>query len=339
MSEEVNQLNSAEPAGEIEKPGLWRQVLPWVAALGILGYVFHKVPFAQVAQELKAVSLTAVIAGYLVYTLAYYITDALSFWRCYSRYNLAIGFGEVFKLRLASYLVQALNGAVTEVLTVLYLYRRHRVPVLESGGSAMFVYFFEIYNMVLALSICLLMVPPLRGFSWLGPALIAVCAAAWVFLPLWLLYWHTGLRRRLWPGLQKRQFLNAFAKAKLRHYPEIWLYRVLPVAASVWTTIAIFRSMGVLAPTGLLIAAVPAIINVTYWPVSAGGMGGPQLAADILLRGQMTSAQAVAWSLIWSAVFLITRTLTGVFFIRPVWREAFRNAPSELGPGGKNSQS
>ena len=308
----------------IEKPSLVRQIAPWFAAAGILGYVFYKVPFTEVKEALKGVSLTAVIVGYLVYTLAYYITDALSFWRCYSRYNLAISFAEVFKLRLASYLVQALNGAVTELLTVLYLYRRHRVSVLESGSSAMFVYFFEIYNMVLALSICLLMVPPLRGFSWLGPVLIAVCAAAWVFLPLWLLYWHTGLKNRLWPGVQEKKIFTSFALAKLRHYPEIWLYRVIPVVASVWTTIAIFRSMGVTAPNGLLIAAVPAIINVTYWPVSAGGMGGPQLAADILLRGYMTSAQAVAWSLIWSAVFLITRTLTGIFFIRPVWREAFR---------------
>jgi len=331
---EMNFMSSYQKQHTAEKPALWRQILPWMLAAGILGYVFYKVPFAQVAAELKGVSLTAVIVGYLVYTLTYYLTDALSFWRCYSRYNLAIGFAEVFKLRLASYLVQALNGAVTEALSILYLYRRHRVPALASSSSALFVYFFEIYNMILALSLCLLLVPEFRVIPKLGPALAALCAAAWVFLPLWLLYWHTGLRNRLWPSLQNRQLLVAFARAKLRHYPEIWLYRLLTVAASVWASIWIFRSMGVTAPTGLLVAAVPAIINITYWPISAGGMGGPQLAADILLRGHATSAQAVAWSLIWSAVFLITRALTGLFFIRPVWREAFRNSSSAAGPGG-----
>jgi hypothetical protein len=311
-------------AESFSKPPIWRQLLPWILAAGILGYVFYKVPFNEVKEALKGVSLAAVIAGYLVYTLAYYLTDALSFWRCYSRYNLPIRFIEVLKLRLASYLVQALNGAVTEVLTVLYLYRRHRVPVLESGSSALFIYFFEIYNMVLALSICLVLTPRFRHLPVLGPVLVATCIFAWCFLPLWLLYWHTGLRHRLWPSLQGKKVLTAFAHARLWHYPEIWIYRVIPVVASVWTTIAIFRSMGVTAPTGLLVAAVPLVINVTYWPVSAGGMGGPQLAADVLLRGNMTSAQAVAWSLIWSAVFLLTRALTGVFFIRPVWREAFR---------------
>ncbi|OGP60610.1 MAG: hypothetical protein A2V67_14375 [Deltaproteobacteria bacterium RBG_13_61_14] len=308
----------------VSKPALWRQLLPWVLAGVILVYVFQKVPFAEVKAALKGVSLLAVIAGFAVYTLAYYLTDALSFWRCYSRYNLPIRFGEVMKLRLASYIVQALFAAFTEMLTVLYLFRRHRVPVLAATSSGIFVYFLETYNMVLALSICLVMVPPLRGFSWLGPTLIAVCVAAWAFLLLWLLYWHTGLRRRLWPTWQDRKIFTAFAQARLWHYPEIWLYRLLTVAASVWASIWIFRSMGVTAPTGLLVAAVPVIINSTYWPVSAGGVGGPQLFADILLRGYMTSAQAVAWSLIWSAVFLLTRTLTGVFFIRPVWRAAFQ---------------
>ena len=336
VSEKENRAN--RPPELVAKPSWVRQIAPWFAAAGILGYVFYKVPFAQVAQELKGVSLAAVIVGYLVYTLAYYLTDALSFWRCYSRYNLAISFGEVFKLRLASYLVQALNGAVTEVLTVLYLYRRHRVPVLESGSSAMFVYFFETYNMILAISISLVLVPDLRHLRGLGPALVAACLLAWVFLPLWLLYWHTGLRHRLWPSLQEKKVFTAFAQAKLSHYPEIWIYRVIPVVASVWTTIVIFRSMGVTAPTGLLVAVVPLVINVTYWPVSAGGMGGPQLAADILLRGYATSAQAVAWSLIWSAVFLLTRTLTGIFFIRPVWREAFRDSAVPAASGAPGAQ-
>ena len=318
------ELTAAAP---VAKPALWRQLLPWLTAAGILGYVFWKVNFSEVSAALKSASLVAVIAGYAVYTLTYYITDALSFWRCYSRYNLPIRFSEVFKLRLASYLVQALNGAVTEVLTVLYLYRRHRVPALSSASSGLFVYFLETYNMVLAASICLIMVPQLRTLPTLGPALVGICAAAWLFLLLWLLYWHTGLRNRLWPSLQERTLLTAFAQAKLWHYPEIWLYRLLTVAASVWANIWIFRSMGVTAPTGLLVAVVPLIVNIVYWPVSAGGMGGPQLAADILLRGYATSAQAVAWSLILSASFLLTRTLTGVFFIRPVWRAAFQTKP------------
>ena len=317
-------MNNDNAALAVGKPALWRQALPWVLAVGILAYVFSKVNLAEVKAALAGVSLVAVIVGYLVYTLTYYLTDALSFWRCYSRYNLRIGFGEILKLRLASYFVQALNGAVTEVLTVLYLLRRHRVPALASASSGLFVYFLETYNMVLAATICLYLVPELRAHPQLGPALTWGCAAAWGFMGLWLLYWQTGLRRRLFPGLQHKAIFTAFAQAKLWHYPEIWLYRLLTVAASVWANIWIFRSMGIEAPTGLLVAVVPLVINVIYWPVSAGGMGGPQLAADILLKGYTTSAQAVAWSLILSAAFLLSRTLTGVFFIGPVWKAAFR---------------
>src|SRR4030042_6419759 len=124
MSEEVDLPEAVASASGIEKPSLARQVFPWLLAAGILAYAFYQVPFVEVKAALKGVSLKVVIVGYLIYTLAYYLTDALSFWRCYSRYNLPIRFAEVFKLRLAGYLVQALNGTVTEVLTVLYLYRR-----------------------------------------------------------------------------------------------------------------------------------------------------------------------------------------------------------------------
>ena len=65
------------------------------------------------------------------------------------------------------------------------------------------------------------------------------------------------------------------------------------------------------------------MVNVAYWPVSAGGFGGPQLVAHFLLKGYASEEAVFAYSLVWSALFFLTRSLTGISFIRPVYKAAF----------------
>jgi uncharacterized membrane protein YbhN (UPF0104 family) len=315
---------------KLKRPSLIRQLIPWVFAAGILAFMFHKIDFEEVAKILKNAKASWIISAYLFYCVTYYFCDILSFYRSYNWFNTKISLGETARLRLASFAVQAINGAITELMSVLYMLRVKKVPALESTSSAGFIYFNEILTMVALLSYCaFFLAPEYRiqvsvpymnlGFWTLFQALII---AAWAFVPVWLLFWRTGIRDRF-PKVRDNVLLTAFKKATVANYGEVFFYRFANNFLSLIANIVILKALGIDAPLPLLFAAVPIMVNVAYWPVSAGGFGGPQLVAHYLLKGYASEEAVFAYSILWSALFFLTRSLTGIAFIRPVYKAAF----------------
>ncbi len=323
---------SGGPPAPVSRPSLLRQAVPYFFAALILAYMFYKVDFSRVWKELTSEEVLhyRIVAAYLVYCVFYYFTDILSFHRAYNRFNTTIDLLETARLRLASYAVQAVNGAITELMAVLYMLRVKNVPVLGSTSSAGFVYFNEIYTMVSLLTYCAFFLPeenrilvelPVFGTSFWA-LFQGIIVFAWAALPLWLLFFNTRIGP-LFGKVYNAGVLVAFRKAQLRDYAEVFGYRSVNNLVSVLMNIVILRAMGIDAPVALLFAAVPVMVNVAYWPISVGGFGGPQLVADFLLRGHATEAMVLAYSLVWSALFFLTRTGAGLPFIRSVYRTAF----------------
>jgi hypothetical protein len=292
--------------------------------------MFYKVDFRGVWDTLSEARASWIIAAYLSYCAVYYLTDILSFWRSYNWYNTLISLPETARLRFASFAVQAINGALTEIMTVLYMFRVKKVPVLHSTSSAGFIYFNEAYTLIALFTFCAFLLPDANRITisvpWINlpfwKIFQALVIAAWLFLPLWLIFWRTGLSARL-PKVRDAGVLMAFRQATIAHYIEVFIYRFSNNLISVVMNIIILKALGIEAPAALLFAAVPVMVNVAYWPVSAGGFGGPQLVAHFLLKGYASEAEVLAYSLIWSALFFFTRTLTGLAFIKPVYKAAF----------------
>jgi len=314
----------------LKKPSLIQQIIPWIFAIAILAYMFHKIEFRDVWNVLASSHASWIIASYLFYCAIYYITDILSFWRSYSWFNVPISLKETAILRFASYAVQAINGALTEIMSVLYMLRVKKVPAIHSTSSAGFIYFNETLTLMGLLSYCafflpesnriLLVVPVLKIPFWsLFQGLIILL---WALVPLWLLFWRTNLASRF-PKISNNNLLLAFKKATLVNYLEIFLYRFSNNLISLFMNVIILKALGINAPLALLFASVPLMVNVAYLPVSAGGFGGPQLVAHFLLKGYATEQSVLAYSLVWSALFFFSRTLTGIPFLKSVYQSAF----------------
>jgi len=312
----------SESTAAPQKPGLARQLAPWVFATLILGYMFWKVDFRKVWEIISGAHGSWIIGAYLTYCIVYYLTDVLSFYRSYNWFNTPISLGETARLRFASYAVQAVNGALTEVMCVLYMLRAKGVPALQATSSAGFIYFNETLTLVALLTWCAFMLPEANRIPQIWPFFQGLIVVAWLLLPVWLWFWR-GSGKDRWPKLRDAGALVAFKKATLANYGEVFLYRFGNNLVSLAANVVMLRAIGIDAPLPLLFAVVPLMVNVAYWPVSVGGFGGPQLVAMFLLKGSASEPQIVAYSLIWSALFFLTRTLTGIPFLRPVFRAAF----------------
>jgi len=317
-------------AGVPRKPSLARQAAPVLLALAILGYMFYSIDFGKVLEALSGAKVSWIVAAYLTYCAVYYGTDVLSFFRTYQRLEVPIGVAETARLRFASYAVQAINGAITELMTVLYLYRVKKTPVLRSTGAAGFIYYCETLSIVALLGYCAFWLPAEYRIDlavpWINLPFWSVFQAliviVWALVPPWLIFWRTGLKDRF-PRVRDAGVLAAFQDARLLDYVEVFLYRFATNFVSLLANVVMLRAMDVEAPLALMFAAVPIMVNVAYWPVSVGGFGGPQLVAQFLFKGHAREEEILAYSLVWSALFFITRWSTGVAFLRPVYRAAF----------------
>jgi hypothetical protein len=316
--------------GAPKKPSLARQVAPWLFAAGIVAFMLYKVDFGKVMAALEGAHVSWIVAAFLTYCAVYYLTDVLSFYRSYNWFNVEIGLGETARLRFASYTVQAVNGALTEIMSVLYMFRVKKTPVLQVTSSAGFVYFNETVTLIALLSFCAFFLPEANRIEGTVPGIgvhywsvfQVLIIAAWTATVVWLVFWRTGLKDR-WPRLRDASVLLAFRRATLAHYGEVFLYRFSNNLISVVMNIVMLKALGISAPAALMFAAVPVMVNVAYWPVSAGGFGGPQLVAHFLLKGYATEEQVLAYSLVWSALFFLTRVLSGLPFLPPVYKAAF----------------
>jgi len=334
MSPSLDQNPSGlEPGPGVEipqKPSLIRQAAPYLLAGGILVYMFRQVNLPEVMWVLTNPDNhpLVIIEAYLFYCAVYYFTDVLSFSRVYSWFNTPMSFVETLKLRFASYTVQAVNGVLTEIMCVLYMFRVKKVSIMNSTSSMAFVYFNETVSLILLLSFCAFFLPEQRqiqievsGFPFwtLFQALVVL---ALVLALLWVAFFQSGLSGRF-PKLHNRAVLLSFRRASLGNYLEIFSYRFGNNLVSLFVNVMILYALGIEAPLWLMFAASPIMVSAAYWPVSAGGFGGPQLAAHFLLKGYATVPEVLAYSLVWSSLFFLTRTLTGLPFLLPVYKAAF----------------
>jgi len=146
--------------------------------------------------------------------------------------------------------------------------------------------------------------------------------AAWLLIPAWIIFWRTRVRN-LVPKIRDNPLLATFKKATLENYLEVFGYRLAGNVAGLAAGVVMLKAVGINAPLALLFAGVPIMVDAAYWPVSAGGFGSPQIVALVLLRDYASKEAILAFSLAWSALFFIVRTLTGLPFIRPVYKSAF----------------
>jgi len=327
-------MTESSPAPK--KPSLLRQIIPWIFALAILAYMFYQVDFGKVWQVIAAGKPAWIIGAYLFYCFTYYLTDILSFFRSYNWFNVRISFRETAVLRFAAYAVQAINGALTEAMSIFYMLRAKKVSILHSTSSAGFIYFNEILTLLAFLTYCafalprenriLIQIPYLNLPFWSLFQYLMILI--WILVPLWLIFWRTGLCSRF-PKIRDNNLLLAFRQATLANYLEVFLYRFSNNLISLGANIIMLKALGINAPIALLFASVPMMVNIAYWPVSAGGFGGPQLVAHFLLKGYASEEAVLAYSIIWSALFFLTRTLTGIPFLRPVYQAAFPQNSTE----------
>lgn len=316
---------SEQPAGPLiakeetpEKPSILKIIVPFAATALIFWWLLNGIDFEQLKTAIAKAHLGIAIAVMVCYCIVFSAVDVAAFGLSYRWYLTdRVTWKDAAIVRCGMYLLQVALSPIAEIIPPTYFWRKWRVRALHTIGSEVFVLFCDSFCNITLLAIGFALAGMALGAGWLYFILSQL-----LFLALVWSYWLTPLRDKILPKLRDAAIMHVFRRAPMKHYFVFYGIRLVLAAMNLVANWALLDALGVQISMTHLFVLVPVIMFSTFLPISAGGFGGPQGAAVLMLvtMWHLTSQEiAVAYSLLWSTFFAVGRATIGAAFSWPVW--------------------
>lgn len=306
---------------------VFRGVLPWGVAIGLLYWLFRHYPLRDVVAASSHVHPGAFLLFLVVYFAYISSTDIWSLHRTLAAHGVKSRTNKVIRLRLASNLAMILNYGVGQGV-LAYLIKR-------SFGDSFFRV-SGVLGLIILADLYLLVTLSFVGTLFVGAEVHDLNLAPWIRL-LWALitigvvFVAVALR---WPPLGDRlqrlrfgQLFHAFRTSGPAELLQLALRRLPFVAGA--STYLWFLAMcfGVDVPFEKVIALLPLTIVVSAIPITPSGLGTAQISSIFLFEefisgpeivaGAVTPAEMLlAMSLVFTIGIYLMKLFSGALFLR-----------------------
>jgi uncharacterized membrane protein YbhN (UPF0104 family) len=317
-----------------------QKLLPWLVALGLFAWLFHRIPPAQLLQAFRQVAPLPFILYAVVYFLAIAVLDTWTLKRVISQFEGPIAMSEIWPSRCVSYLFSLVNYNAGQASLAAYIKKSKGYSFFKTLGNVFFITATDLYLIITFAFIASFFVDiSLQGSSLSGwIQMVGYVAFAAFFLHL--AFWHRWFSRILpekmhfafgdW--IRGRHLFSAFHQAKLKDYFRIALYRLplhLIFIANMWVVARLF---GATIAWKDVFGTVPIIFLFGALPLSPGGLGVSQVATVELLKNKISSPYFAtgsmgaeetlfALSLAWLGANYFIKILVGLYYF---WKYPIR---------------
>jgi hypothetical protein len=288
-------------------------------AVAICVWAVWGVDGAALATALGRADLWLIAAVMLTYTAIFYALDVVGFVLVYRRHLVrSVPAWHVTVIVCGKQLLGVIFPLLTKVVAPVYFRRRWGIGVLRTLGATELLSFADAVAVIVFVT---------AGVAWGGlqlpTVLLVVGACWWVYLVLYLAWVWLPAGGRVLPRLRRSEFFAVFSRARPAELAiQVALRSLLAVAmfGALWLLLigAGHRlDLGQLATFGAL------FLFGLQLPISIGGYGAPQGISVLLLADSwhlMSHADAVAFSVLWSAAFLASRAVLSAPFAAPMTR-------------------
>jgi len=345
---------------ELKRPGLINQLIPYLITIAIFIYLYFTIDFKKMFLILAGANLALFIPAIAAYVIFFGLNDSFTFGQAYSWFNARLKTLEKMEVRIAPYVVQPLFAPLAEVVILIWLWRRKKVPPAHGLSSALWTVANDLAAVFTPLTIIIIYNLKARLIPGVGLSWLLAMIAFWMIYFASLVFWHSPLKPRAVAWIERPrqtavqgkgatrlvlrslaagiQLLSTFSQAKWHHYLYIYLIRLSLFGFSLAANYAALASLGIKVPFELMLMAIPFIFYSYFLPVNVAGYGGPQ-GISILFFSQIGKVagreEIAAYSFLYSTGFLAGRFLFGLLFIKSFWKHAF---PQGFRTRGKSTQ-
>ncbi|MEV7870542.1 lysylphosphatidylglycerol synthase domain-containing protein [Streptomyces sp. NPDC088124] len=289
-----------------------------VAAGGICWWALRGVDGAALAQALGKADVPVAVLSALGYTAAFYALDVAGFTLVYRRHLAPdVPTREVATVVCGKQLLGLIFPPLTKVVAPLYFRRRWGVGAARTLGATEVLTVADGIVVLACIGAGATLGSGLPG----GAALLSIGPAAG--LAVFLLWVWLPAGRRIFPRLRDSAFLSVFVRtgpAEMAVQLALRAGLVLAMFAAWWLLIS---AMGLDLGLQHLAQFCAVFLFATQLPLSIGGYGGPQGVCVLLLADTwhvLSRTDAVALSLLWSTLYLLSRATVSAFFVLPMVR-------------------
>ncbi|MBK9261835.1 MAG: flippase-like domain-containing protein [Polyangiaceae bacterium] len=140
MAEASTSSPAVSSSGTSARRRVWRTILPFVVALGLVGFVLSRLDLHAFLGHLKRVSSPFFFPAVILFVVGLCAADSLATVLIYRASVANIRFRDFFILRGASYLPSILNHHLGQAFITLALSRIHGAPLARVAGATLLVY-------------------------------------------------------------------------------------------------------------------------------------------------------------------------------------------------------
>jgi len=322
---EEQTTNDAKPPAR-QKPGLIKQLIPWVITLACFAFMYTRIAGPAAGQGLSvaaylgsvfaSVNWAAWLALMIPYSLFFFAVDSLVVWRVINWFNAKVAYKDILPVRASTYILSILNEQLGKGAMAVYLNRREGVPGWQLGSSMLFIMVCELLYLCAWANIGLSMqwdtVPEVfHALPWVGMVIVAVFALAYLYF-----------RGHILPNLKfrDRDIMHAFRQAKLRQYAITLLLRSPALLAAVVVYSEALSLFGVEMSYLEMLGILPVIFFGASVP---GPFRAVAVTMWVVLFPEHQAAEMSAFGLVQHNFFILFNAVIGLVFLRRAQKEVF----------------
>src|SRR6185437_9805423 len=176
----------ADAAPRAAATPLWRRVLPFVVAIGLVAFTLRHIDMHAFVEQLAAVNAPAYMLFATAFVLALLTADAFATAKLYSLTVAPVGFRELWTLRGASYLPSIVSHHLGQAFLTYSVSRRHGVSLARMAGGTLLSYasWAGLLLAVFAIAMFVSGSPIWEPLAVLGGGVLYLAVIAWRPAPL-----------------------------------------------------------------------------------------------------------------------------------------------------------
>ncbi|MEU9451476.1 hypothetical protein [Streptomyces sp. NPDC048277] len=314
----VNPDRRGRRGRRLSAAGTTPAVTATAATAALCWWALRGVDRAALAHAARGTDVTVVALVALGYTAAFSLLDVARFTLVYRRHLAPhVPVRDVTVIVCGKQLLGVFFPPLTKLIAPLYFRRRWQVGAIRTLGA----------TEVLTVADGIVVVTCVGAGAAFGGGLpggaVPVGSAIATVLAAFLLWMWLPAARRVLPRVRGSAFLSVIARTRPAEMAVQLLLRFGGVVAmcAAWQvlTLAVGADLG----RERLAQFCAVFLLATQLPLSVGGYGGPQGVCVLLLTDTwhlLSRADAVALSLLWSSMYLLSRALLSSLFVIPMVR-------------------
>lgn len=313
-SVEALQINPTEEAGTlplVQKSPLWKRLLPFIIAGGILAYLFWHIDFRQCLMALLQADLFIYVPWFLAFIVITFLLDTQNLVCLLKQFNYHLPFQDALTIRGGTYLIANIDYSLGLGALIYYLKRDLGIPVMRSTGLMVIFNAINQQSLVIMSIVGLLLLSPLnnvlQNFLW-------VCFAIIIFDFVFIQALKVLPSRGLIKKFKDLNIVKVFPEAPWKSYGILNFWRIVFYSMFIVFFYFALKAFHMSIPLVPLIAYVPIILLIVSLPIAPCGFGTAQAAMIFLFKDYGTSVNILAFGLTYSTSILVFRSLIGLLF-------------------------